>query len=289
MHFHPALGDPEGLNERERGLFESEGFFPAPSHCESPKQSFTAFLESEPAYPQTTANVCYLQTLPTEGVPLEFTSRIGEFIETFFGWPVAPRHTTHVHNANAWHSPKKSLQSPQLWAADVCSELRYALPADAYCAVSLAFVDLYPESSMAFVFAHRASPAADLFSYFHSETSEHGVFPNHLWPACSRILAHELCHLLGMQHCCFFRCLMNPTPHPSSTSGTTSLAQWDCTVLLCPVCLRKLAYACALDVRRRYQKLAGLLERLGFVHEPQWIRNRLSRTPGAFPFEWSPG
>lgn len=53
---------------------------------------------------------------------------------------------------------------------------------------------------------------------------------------CGKILLHEIAHLLGMQHCEFFRCLMNKD------------VVLDCVPMtLCPVCLNKLYFAMVYD------------------------------------------
>lgn len=288
MHFHPALGDPEGLHERERGLFESEGFAPAPRDCKAPAQSFTDFLEAFPSYPTPPRTICYLETLPRVSDALGFSAIMEEFLEVFFGWPV--RGLPWPSRGQSGPRPLESFagSSRQVWASDMFQRMKRTLPQDAYCLVTLAYVDLYPEPSMIFLFSQRASPPADLFSFFRVDAMHHENFPKHGWPACAKALAHELCHLLGLAHCCYFRCLMNPCAESSTTSAAALPLTSENAFSLCPICLRKLAYACSLDIRSRYQKMAGLLDRLGCAADAEWVRARLSKTPGAFPIEWSP-
>ena len=289
MHFHPALGDPEGLHERERGLFESEGFTPlAPSYA-MPKQGFTEYLESSPSYPKAPRTACYLQVLPDGSDNPAFHACLTDHLEAFFGWQVrslslcAPGANAVIKDSNS-----SAQESAQIWASDVFEQMRRTLPADAYCVVNLTYVDLYPEPSMVFLFSHRPVPPADLFSFFRVDATGHGSIPKDAWARCAKTIAHELCHLLGLAHCVFFRCLMNPGLATASSEPQHFSAPPKNAFALCPICLRKLAYACALDVRSRYQKLAGISDRLGCPAQAEWFRARLSRTPGAFPIEWSP-
>ncbi len=69
----------------------------------------------------------------------------------------------------------------------------------------------------------------------------------------ARLLAcHEVGHVLGMQHCVFYECLMN---------GTNSLEEADHTPLrLCPVCLAKLVWNVELDLSARDAALSRLVE-----------------------------
>ena len=288
MHFHPALGDPEGLHESERGLFESEGFAPAPSGCVTSGQSFTEYLESAPPYPSSPRTRCYWDVTSRSSLSHDFLTSMTAFLEAFFGWPVHIGLRAQTGAPATRHHKTAEHESPQVWSSEVFERMTSTLPDDGYCAVNLTFVDLYPEPSMVFVFSHRALPPANLFAFFRVDTSQHETFPQHSWPACAKTMAHELCHLLGLVHCSFFRCLMNPCPTRSIASAPTLSEALTTTFALCPICLRKLAYACALNVRGRYEKLAGCVDRLGCPADAEWFRSRLSQTPGAFPIEWAP-
>lgn len=74
-----------------------------------------------------------------------------------------------------------------------------------------------------------------------------------------RVVAHEMCHVFGMQHCPFWRCLVN---------ATNSLESLDAIpTSLCPVCLKKLTHALArnkvvkVDMADRLQRLTGFFQK----------------------------
>ncbi len=81
-----------------------------------------------------------------------------------------------------------------------------------------------------------------------------------------KISAHEVGHMFGMEHCVFYRCIMN---------GATSLREFDRLPLhLCPVCLAKLAHNLGFDAHQRYQDLQQLYRRLGFMKEAEFVAER---------------
>ena len=73
--------------------------------------------------------------------------------------------------------------------------------------------------------------------------------------------------MFGIEHCVWFRCLMN---------GSNHLAESDARPLhLCPVDLRKLQWSTGFDVVERYRRLLDFHRQEGFEDEAQWLDNRL--------------
>ena len=63
----------------------------------------------------------------------------------------------------------------------------------------------------------------------------------------SRVALHEICHMFGLRHCIFFKCLMN---------GTNCLQENDLRPPhLCPICLHKLQLCIGFDLVVRFQEL----------------------------------
>ena len=80
-------------------------------------------------------------------------------------------------------------------------------------------------------------------------------------------MAHEIGHMFGLSHCTFLLCIMN---------GSNNLEEMDRAPLhLCPICLRKLAYATGFDVVDRYRDLNGFYRDSGFTEDAQWVSGRL--------------
>jgi len=73
--------------------------------------------------------------------------------------------------------------------------------------------------------------------------------------------------MFGVQHCVYFRCLMNGSNHLGGSD--------DRPPHLCPVCLRKLHHAVGFDVQARFERLLAFSQHAGFEDEAAWLTRRL--------------
>ncbi len=77
-------------------------------------------------------------------------------------------------------------------------------------------------------------------------------------------LVHEALHTLHLEHCIWWRCLMN---------GSGSLREdAEAPLHLCPVCLAKLTLAVGCDTRARARALIHAAEAVGIPVDPVWRR-----------------
>ncbi len=84
-----------------------------------------------------------------------------------------------------------------------------------------------------------------------------------------KVIAHETSHMFGIEHCIFFRCVIN---------GSNHLAESDARPMhLCPVDLRKLQWSVGFDVIERYRRLRAVCERAGFTDEARWCEREIER------------
>jgi archaemetzincin len=82
-----------------------------------------------------------------------------------------------------------------------------------------------------------------------------------------KVLAHETAHMFGIEHCIWYRCLMN---------GSNHLAESDARPLhLCPVDLHKLQWSIGFDVVERYRRLREFDRQAGFEDEAEWLERRI--------------
>ena len=153
--------------------------------------------------------------------------------------------------------------------------LKPKLPDDAIASLGVTWDDLYPSKSWNYVFG-MASLEERVGVY-----SLTRFFPE-FWgkprtAAAARlglkrsigVLAHEAGHMFSMQHCTSFECLMN---------GSNSLDELDRQPsFLCPICLRKLAYAVGFDAVARYEKLAEFFEERALEGLSSWTQKRLTQ------------
>ena len=175
----------------------------------------------------------------------------------------------------------------QLKCSSVLSRLRRTLPDDALCLVGLTMFDLYDDDPDLFVAGLAAgSHRVAVFSFFRYDPAL--SFSGEYWydvrrskekPAAGadrrrtvlqrscKLLVHELGHLLGLDHCVWFSCLMNGAGH---------LQEDFCQpMMLCPVDLRKLQTLTGCDVAVRYAGLLAFFRRCGLLEEANWVDRRL--------------
>lgn len=82
-------------------------------------------------------------------------------------------------------------------------------------------------------------------------------------------LTHEIGHILSMEHCIFYECLM---------CGSNSLAESDRRpVHLCPICLSKLEWNLKFDRKERYQKLRDFYKKVGLNREANFAHRQSIR------------
>ena len=164
-------------------------------------------------------------------------------------------------------------------------QLRNLIPADAICMIGLTLLDLYGDESDLFVAGMAAgNERVAIFSLYRydpclSFSTEHWfqIVEDQKIPEKERrritlqrgckLLVHEICHLLGIDHCIFYDCCMNGSGHLSEDFRQP--------MHLCPVDLRKLHTLVGFDVLGRYRELLQYYKRHGFKEEEQWVQKRI--------------
>ena len=173
----------------------------------------------------------------------------------------------------------------QLQCASVLTRLRQTIPDDALCLIGLTMFDLYNEDPDLFVAGLAAgNQRVGVFSFFRYDPTL--SFSTEFWYDVDRsgkmaeaehkrtilqrsckLLVHEVCHLLGLDHCIWFSCLMNGSGHLSEDFSQP--------MTLCPVDLHKLQTLCGFDVAARYTGLERFFHRCGLREEAEWVGKRL--------------
>ena len=161
----------------------------------------------------------------------------------------------------------------------ILDKLVKTLPADAIAHVGVTFQDLFPAKNWGYVFG-----MADLEKRV-GVVSLARLLPG-FWgfvntPLARRlalrrtlkVLAHETGHMLGINHCRAFSCLM---------SGCTDLFEHDTTPShMCPLCMAKLGWRLNLGVGRRYSDLAQFFMKQGLAPEARWYPRQAERLADA--------
>jgi archaemetzincin len=90
---------------------------------------------------------------------------------------------------------------------------------------------------------------------------------------CLWFVSHEVGHVLGLQHCVYYECIMN---------GTNSLDESDGKPLhLCPVCHSKLVWNVEFVDLERERALSSVLTREGLADDATWSARRVARLENA--------
>src|SRR5262249_3909097 len=212
-----------------------------------------------------------LGTFPADrGVPLGL---LRDFTSAFFGLDVQVLPPLTLEGAGFTMRAAPGLGHRQFLTQDLLVHLSRRLSRDAFAVVGVTLEDLYPRPDWNFVFG-QAFPRDRVGVYSFARLDPRFANPNPpldwqpmlLLRSC-RVLAHETSHLFGLQHCTFYRCLMN---------GSNSLEESDTQPLhLCPVDLRKLQHSIGFEPVAQYRKLLSFSEAQGFADEAAWLKRRI--------------
>jgi len=274
-----AIGPISELPEALRRALEPGGDFrpvPAPgpgdwlaNHQEA-GQTFLQFVNLRPNRPSAHRKMLYLQPLGSweqdEGPPL---GQLRQFTAAFFRLDVSVLPALDLAKAHITSRRNPRSGQAQLLTSDILNLLEQRMPVDAFALLGITMLDLYPDPNWNFVFG-QASPRDRVGVYSFSRydprfygqgrsQDSHGLM---LWRSC-KVLAHETSHMFGIEHCIWYRCLMN---------GSNHLGEADARPLhLCPVDLRKLQWSIGFDAAERYWVLCDFYRRAGFDDEARWM------------------
>lgn len=231
-----------------------------------PIQSFQNYQASSPMRPTDSRRTLVLQPLGFLSPREENALRDAEkFCALYFQLPtrIAPA-LPLVAGANSAKTPWTRRTSRRAnakagalqWnAATVLnSVLMPRLPADAALYLGVTGEDLWV-GELNFVFGIGSFDArCGVFSFGrldapHTKTQSNVQADALFTRRACQLLAHESGHLLGLEHCVLYKCVMN---------GGNSLGDFDATPLeVCPVCERKLQWNIGFDRIKRRRELAN--------------------------------
>jgi archaemetzincin len=283
-----AIGSTRGLPETLQKFFRPDGDFepiPVPKpgdwlaeHPES-GQSFDEFVRSRPRRPGARRTRIYLMPLgefPDGESPPVTTLR--EYGGAYFAMDVEVLPALSISGRGLTTRTNPITGNRQILTGDVLALLRNQLPRDAFCVLAITMEDLYPDPSWNFVFGQASlREGVGVFSFARYDPAFYGQergkdYHEILLRRSCRVLVHEMAHMFSLEHCTYFRCVLN---------GSNHLRESDSRPLsLCPVCLRKLHFSIGFEVAGRYQGLLRFYRNIGFDPETRWVENRLRKIPG---------
>ena len=283
-----AIGSTRGFPlTLQRALAPGKAFEPLPElkpgewlaeHPE-PGQTFGQFVRSSPSRPGAKRDKIYLQPL---GVFAEgqspSTETLKDYASAFFAIDVKVLGPVMIDSAGIRGRSNPYTGNHQILPTDILALLKKRLPQDAFCALAITMEDLYPDPSWNFVFGQASyRDRVGVFSFARYTPTFYGQKPGKnlqeiLLRRSCKVLSHEAGHMFQLEHCVFFKCLMN---------GSNHLQESDARPLaLCPVCLRKLQFSIGFDVVERYRRLREFYDKASFALEASWVSDRLKTILG---------
>jgi archaemetzincin len=224
--------------------------------------------------PAAVERTIYLQ--PVDAVPTlsdACLSTLATFAGAFFGLDARVLPPLVLDPATLTTRAAPDTGTSQVYAGDILSRLFTGKPADAFCVLGITAHDLFPHPIVSFAFGEAsASCRVGVCSVARYGppfcVDAPGQQQGAMRRRCCRLIAHEIGHMAGIEHCIYFRCLMN---------GSASLEEGDRRPLhLCPIDLRKLQWLFGVDLTRRYAQLQRFWRDVGDGQEANWIDNRLA-------------
>jgi len=284
-----AIGSTKGLPETlGKALTPSDDFEPIPipkpgdwlaEHYES-GQSFDDFVESKPNRPDKTRNKIYLQPLgefPKGRIPL--VQRLRRYAAAYFAINIEVLSCLALSNSNPTTRINPYTRNRQILTVNVLTQLKKKVPSDAFCVLAITMEDLYPDPSWNFVFGHASlRERVGVHSFARYDPAFYGDkrgkdYEKVLLRRSCKVLTHETSHMFGLNHCIYFRCVLNGSNHLKESDSRP--------MHLCPICLRKLQHSIGFDMVDRFSNLFRFYKKTGLRDEARWVAKRLTWILGA--------
>jgi archaemetzincin len=249
-------------------------------HFRERGQSFEEYVLSRPVRATATRRVLVFQPVGLfSPIERDIITKAVRFAGIWFDLPTRSEVAVPLPE-NGWHRVRRfSWMDKPIRQYKTGYFLDRLLPGrlsvDAVCYLAITMADLYPEERWNFVFGQASlSQRVGVYSmaryfpqFWGQQQSPESCFLA-LRRSC-KVLAHEVGHIFGLDHCIHYRCTMN---------GSNSLEESDQRPLrLCPFCLKKLQWNRGFDPVKRYERLKEFFENESLLQEAAWIKLRLKR------------
>ena len=239
------------------------------SHRES-GQTFEEYLESNPTKPTSERQNIYV--LPLGKFTAEQKNIINvtsAYLEAFYDLPVTLMSSRilirPVKNDDIRRNAVTKVE--QLRTGYIMDEiLKPILPADAAALIAFTDVDLFPDSTMYFVFGQASlSDRVGVWSLKRlGDKAAHTTFLRRTL----KIATHETGHMFSFMHCTKYECVM---------SGTNYLGETDRRPIdACPECMAKVCWMSDVSPSERYGKLAAFCRRNDLKKEAEEFEKKLT-------------
>ncbi|MBI3857886.1 MAG: hypothetical protein HY293_19585 [Planctomycetes bacterium] len=225
-----------------------------------PAQSYEKYIEGSVNRKSQERTTFYLQPLGNAGKTYkEMLERMRIYAEAFFGVPA--KVLEPIPMVEFAFEAKRS----QYHSTLIIESLADLVPKDALVYIGITDKDLYSDG-LNYVFGEASlNWRCGVYSLVRYKTSDETLFTRR----SLNLLAHESGHILSIEHCVTYACVMQ---------GANSLSEDDRHPMhLCPIDLKKVLWNTGVDRKERYQKLLALYEKWGCKKEAEWVTARLGK------------
>ena len=167
----------------------------------------------------------------------------------------------------------------QFDACQIINKMHQIAPLDRFAMIGVTSEDIYSRD-LNFVFGlANVYSKSGIFSFARYTQEFYSLPPDNdlVIIRAVKVMLHEMCHMFGLLHCIYFKCLMNGSNHIGETDAQP--------IYLCPVCLRKLHLCLNFNPIDRYKALAVSCKELGgyFSSYSCWYLNRVANIENSLP------
>lgn len=232
-----------------------------------PDQSVDAYKSANPAIPDSVRKYIYLAPLnefnTKELILLDITA---EYLSAVFGLQVKIKPGISIRDI-----PSSKKRNGQLNSGYILHDLLIKiLPDDAVGMMAITSYDLYPGEEWNFVFgeANTQERVGVSSFYRYGDAAESDSAFNLCLRRLMETTSHEFLHMLSMQHCKTFSCVLN---------GSNSLQESDKKpLIICPQCAGKLNFALNENPSDYFSRSLTFFNKYGFLNEAQFCKKALT-------------
>lgn len=217
-------------------------------------QTFEAYLAERPNRRTARRTTLYLRSIG-EPTPAEaaLLARTADLLGRFYGLPV--KRLDPIDPASL---PAEARLGDQWITGPLLDRLIRERPDDAVAVLALTTADLTPGESWNYVFG-QATLDERVGVWSSHRFGDPATEPAVVLRRTLQTAVHETGHMLGIRHCTAYECGMNGSNHLAEADGRP--------MGFCPECEMKVWWACGVEPRGRYRRLAEFAEDQGLGSE----------------------
>ena len=233
-----------------------------------PGQTFAEYLSSDPTVPTAQRNTIYVLPLGTFSEKQKTVIAItSSYLQAFYGLivkslPQQPiTHPLRLKDSRTNAVSKKEQVRTGYILDDV---LKPMLPDDAAALIAFTNVDLFPDSTMNYVFGQASlENRVGVWSLYRLD--DNADLKTFLLRTI-KIATHETGHMFSMHHCIAYNCVM---------SGSNHLAETDSHPIdACPECMAKVCWFSHISPAERYHRLENVCRENGLVKQADEFKKK---------------